>query len=183
MTSWTSWTSWTDRPARLLARVRVPLGFLGSALALWLADPTWRSLAVGGAVAAAGEAWRVWAAGHLEKGREVTCSGPYRWTAHPLYVGSAVIALGFVLAGRSSALAAIAAAYVLLAIGGAVKSEEAELRAAFGREYDDYRAGHGAVVAAPRRFSLARALRNREHRAVAGLLAAILLFAAKAAFF
>ena len=27
----------------------------------------------------AGEALRLWAAGHLEKGKEVTRSGPYRW--------------------------------------------------------------------------------------------------------
>ena len=39
----------------------------------------------------AGEALRIWAAGHLEKGREVTASGPYRWTRHPLYLGSTII--------------------------------------------------------------------------------------------
>jgi protein-S-isoprenylcysteine O-methyltransferase Ste14 len=174
----TSWTSWTDRRARFLARVRVPLGFLGGAVALWLAHPTWWSIVAGGAVAGAGEAIRVWAAGHLEKGREVTRSGPYRWVAHPLYVGSAVIALGVAIAGRSLPLALLVGAYVVLAIGGAIRSEEAELRAAFGREYEDYRGGRGreGVV---RRFSLARALRNREQRAVGGILVALALFALK----
>lgn len=166
--------------ASRVARVRVPLGFLGGVFALWLARPTWESLVAGGTVAAAGEAIRVWAAGHLEKGREVTRSGPYRWTAHPLYLGSAVIALGVIVSGRSIALAVLVAAYVLLAIGGAIRSEEAELRAAFGREYEDYRFGRGAASGGVRRFSLARALRNREHRAVVGILVALALFALKA---
>ena len=174
-------TSWTARSARFLARVRVPSGFLGGVAALWLAHPTWSSLAAGGAVAAAGEAIRVWAAGHLEKGREVTRSGPYRWTAHPLYLGSAVIALGIIVSGRSVALAVLVGAYVLLAIGGAIRSEEAELRAAFGREYEEYRAGRGAAGSGVvRRFSLARAFRNREYRAVVGILVALALFALKA---
>ena len=59
------------------------------------------SLAAGLVVALVGEAIRMWAAGHLEKSREVTASGPYRWTRHPLYVGSAIMALGVVIASRS----------------------------------------------------------------------------------
>ena len=55
--------------------------------ALVLAQPTWPFWRVGPAVALAGEVLRVWAAGHLEKSREVTSSGPYRFTRHPLYVG------------------------------------------------------------------------------------------------
>ena len=47
---------------------------------LYLARPTPRSLAIGGAIALVGEMVRIWAAGHLEKGREVTQSGPYRIT-------------------------------------------------------------------------------------------------------
>ena len=164
--------------ASRMARLRVPLGFFGGLLALWLARPTWTSLAAGAAVAAVGEAIRFWAAGHLEKGREVTRSGPYRWTAHPLYFGSAVIAVGMVVAGRSVPLALLALAYLALAVGGAIRSEEAELQAAFGREYADYRAGRAVEVR--RRFSLARAMRNREYRAVAGLVAVLIIFALKA---
>jgi protein-S-isoprenylcysteine O-methyltransferase Ste14 len=70
-----------------LARLRVPLGFLCGALAFWLARPTLASIAAGMAIAVAGEALRIWAAGHIEKGREVTRSGPYRLVRHPLYLG------------------------------------------------------------------------------------------------
>ena len=66
---------------RVLARRRVPLGFVTAVAALVLARPTWTTWRYGLLVALAGEAIRVWAAGHLEKSREVTRSGPYRWIA------------------------------------------------------------------------------------------------------
>jgi protein-S-isoprenylcysteine O-methyltransferase Ste14 len=159
-----------------LARLRVPLGFAAGAAALWLASPSWRSIATGLPVAAAGEGLRVWAAGHLEKGREVTKSGPYRFTAHPLYLGSSVIAAGIAIACASLAVALLAAAYLGVTYVAAIRSEEAGLRAKFGREYDEYRAGRATDR---RAFSVARAIRNREHRAIVGLLAAMILLALK----
>src|SRR4029077_9444879 len=74
-----------------IPRLLVPRGFLSALLILVCAAPTRTSLAVGGLVAVLGEALRFWAAGHLNKSREVTMSGPYRWFAHPLYAGTAVI--------------------------------------------------------------------------------------------
>ncbi len=161
-----------------LARLRVPLGFVAGVAALWLAAPSWRSLAFGFPVAALGEALRIWAAGHLEKGREVTKSGPYRFTGHPLYLGSSLIAAGIAVACASVAVAILAALYLGVTYVAAIRSEEAGLRAKFGREYDDYRAGRATD---DRAFSLARALRNREHRSVIGLLGAMILLAAKIA--
>ena len=66
-----------------------------------------------------------------------------------------------------------------MTLGAAIRSEEAGLRAKFGTEYVDYRAGR--VTDGARRFSLARAIRNREHRAVIGLAGAMILLAFKAA--
>ena len=163
--------------ASRLARLRVPLGFVSGLVALVLAQPTWRSLAWGLPVACAGEAIRVWASGHLEKGREVTKSGPYRWTGHPLYLGSAVMGLGFIIASRSIFVAIVGLLYMGSTLYAAIRSEEAGLRAKFGDEYVKYRAG--LVTDATRRFSLARALRNREYRAVAGLAIAMILLALK----
>ena len=51
---------------RRIARLRVPIGFLSGVLVLSLAHPTARTLTIGAIIAAAGEALRVWAAGHLE---------------------------------------------------------------------------------------------------------------------
>ena len=56
---------------------------LSRALVLWLAQPTWRSLALGAVVAVIGEAIRIWAAGHVEKSREVTTLGAVSVHAAP----------------------------------------------------------------------------------------------------
>src|SRR5262249_8102292 len=129
----------------------------------------------------AGEAIRVWAAGHLEKGREVTSSGPYRWMGHPLYVGSSILALGVVIAAWSVPLAILAAVYMGTTITAAIRTEEAFLRRTFGDTYDRYQqSGAFALRAsAPRRFSLARVMRNREYRAAAGLAVGFALLALK----
>ena len=120
------------RLADALARRRVTLGFAVAALVLWLAEPTVLTIGVGAAIAGAGEALRIWAAGHLSKAREVTSSGPYRWFAHPLYVGSSILGAGIAIAANSIAAALIVAAYLAATIRAAVRSEEAFLRDRFG---------------------------------------------------
>jgi protein-S-isoprenylcysteine O-methyltransferase Ste14 len=156
----------------------VPLGFLCAAIAIWLARPTPRSVAIGSAIAVAGELLRIWAAGHLEKGREVTASGPYQFTRHPLYAGSTVIGIGIAVASASAVVAVLTIAYLIVTLSAAISTEEDHLTQKFGTAYPEYRGGRGPD--ATRRFSLARAMRNREYRAVAGLAAALALLAWRA---
>jgi len=160
-----------------LVRRRVTLGFIVAAAALVMARPTWTTWAIGLAVACVGEGVRIWAAGHLEKSREVTRSGPYRWTRHPLYLGSAIIALGVVIASRSVIVALIGAAYIGITIPMAIRAEEAFLQRTFGTTYDLYRRDEAPPMM--RRFTIAHALRNREHRAAAGLIGGFAILAAR----
>jgi protein-S-isoprenylcysteine O-methyltransferase Ste14 len=179
-------TSWTLRARAVLARVRVAAGFVLGAIVLWLAEPTRASLTAGTAIAALGEAVRFWAAGHLHKSREVTASGPYRWSAHPLYIGSSVMGIGLAVACHSIAATLVIGIYLGVALTVAARNEEAFLRQKFGAEYDRYHAGDAAdrshAAGEPRRFSFGQAIANREYRAVVGLLAAALLLALKAAY-
>jgi protein-S-isoprenylcysteine O-methyltransferase Ste14 len=161
-----------------VARLRVPLGFLTGACVLYYAHPTWRTLAAGAAVGGIGEGIRIWAAGHLEKSREVTRSGPYRYMRHPLYVGSSIMAAGVAIGAGSWLVAALVAVYMGVTITAAVRTEEAFLRSRFGDEYDAYAAARAPEMT--RHFSFARAWRNREYRAVGGLLLAILALGLKA---
>ena len=150
-----------------LARLRVPLGFASAAVGMALAQPTPATLAIGGAIAVAGEAFRVWASGHLEKSKEVTRSGPYRFVRHPLYLGSAVIGAGFIVAAWNPWVALLVAAYLATTLLAAMRSEEAHLDVKFSGQYSAYRDGRAEPV--DRRFSLARLGANGEHRAIAGL--------------
>jgi protein-S-isoprenylcysteine O-methyltransferase Ste14 len=165
---------------RWLTRFRVPLGFVLAAVVLWLARPAWDTWTAGVVVAGCGELLRLWAAGHLEKSREVTTSGPYRFTRHPLYMGSTLIGIGVAIASASLIVAAIVALYVGLTLSAARRSEEAHLREKFGDVYDAYVEKRAAPMA--RRFSLARAVHNREHHTIAGLIAGFALLAAKVGF-
>ena len=167
----------TDARPRL-ARYRVRLGFVTAAAVLWLARPTLGSLAIGGAIAVVGEAIRIWAAGHLDKGREVTASGPYRVTRHPLYLGSCVMGVGLAIASRSWIVWVIVLAYLGFTVTAAIRSEEGHLTEKFGSAYPAYR--DGRIVDAQRRFTAARVMANREYRAMLGLAAALALLALKA---
>jgi protein-S-isoprenylcysteine O-methyltransferase Ste14 len=167
-----------------LARMRVPLGFVFGALVLWFARPTASTVAMGAAIGAVGEGLRIWAAGHLNKAREVTMTGPYRWMGHPLYAGSSIIGVGLAVGSGSLVVAALIAVYLTVMLTAARRSEEAFLRRAFGDRYDRYRQG-GVAAADPAhavRFSLQRALGNREHRAFVGFFVAVLLLLLKATY-
>ena len=165
---------------RLLARWRVFLGFVSAAIALYLATPTTFSLQVGAAVSIAGELIRLWAAGHLEKSKEVTRSGPYRYTRHPLYLGSSLIGIGFALASNHILVAAIVINYLVLTLTAAMRSEEAHLREKFGDAYDAYAEKRATPM--QRKFSWQRAMYNREHHTIAGLGAAFLILSLKVYF-
>jgi protein-S-isoprenylcysteine O-methyltransferase Ste14 len=161
----------------LLARWRVSLGFVFAAVVLWLATPSPQSLMLGAAVAVIGESIRLWAAGHLEKGKEVTQSGPYRYTRHPLYLGSSLIGIGMAVVANNAIVAAVVIAYLALTLTAAMRSEEAHLREKFGDAYDAYAQKRAPKV--ERSFSWQRAIHNREHHTIAGLMAGIALLALK----
>ncbi len=163
---------------RLLARWRVFLGFVFAVVVLWFAAPTPRSLGIGAAIAVAGELLRTWAAGHLEKSKEVTSSGPYRFTRHPLYLGSSLIGIGLAVASHQAIVAGVIVAYLVATLTAAMRSEEAHLREKFGDAYDAY--AEKRVVPMDRPFSWARAMHNREHHAMLGLAAGLMALAIKA---
>lgn len=160
-----------------LARRRIAIGFAAGVAALLLARPTHDSLVAGTVVVIVGEMVRIWAAGHLEKGREVTVSGPYRFARHPLYLGSTIIGVGFAIASASALVSVLVITYLGLTLSAAVATEEAHLTEKFGAAYPAYRAGQASVE---RRFSLERAMRNREYRAAAGVLLVLAFLAWKA---
>ncbi len=161
-----------------VARSRVAAGFGVAAVAFWLARPSWWSLGLGAGIGLAGACLRGWAAGHLEKGIEVTTSGPYRWMRHPLYLGSTLLGLGFAVAARHPAAAGLVVLYLAVSLSQAARFEEARLRAEHGVSYDRY--AQGAAPAGDRRWSLVRAARNHEGQALAGALAALALLGLKA---
>jgi hypothetical protein len=128
--------TWQDLVWRQRVRIGLPLA-LGYA---WLARPTGYALAGGAVVSFLGVVVRGSTAGHLRKNLELTTSGPYAFTRHPLYLGSLLIAAGFLLAGRSLLADALGVAYFGLFYGAAISREERRLAGRFGAEFAAYAA-------------------------------------------
>ena len=166
--------------ARIATRSRVPLGFLFAAAYLWWARPAWPSLLAGSAIALVGIMIRAVASGYIRKNAELATTGPYAYTRNPLYLGSIVIALGFIVAARNFWIGAAAAAMFAFVYLPVIRAEEKYLRTAFP-DYADY-AGHvprllprltafrpGATTeGAGRNFSTELYRRHREYNAALG---------------
>jgi protein-S-isoprenylcysteine O-methyltransferase Ste14 len=122
---------------RIARRVRVPLGFAFAAAYIWLARPTIPSIAIGSGIALAGLCVRALASGHVEKNEVLATAGPYAYTRNPLYLGSLVLAAGFLIAAKSWWLPLIAAVMLVAIYFPVIRSEEAFLRARFP-EFSNY---------------------------------------------
>jgi protein-S-isoprenylcysteine O-methyltransferase Ste14 len=126
-----------DSWSRIARRIRVPLGFVFAALYLWLARPLWYSLVIGGCISLVGLALRALASGHVRKNTELTTTGPYSRTRHPLYLGSMILAAGFAVAALNLWIVlALAVLFVAIYLP-VIRAEENFLRERF-REFDEY---------------------------------------------
>lgn len=170
------------RPRRFY-RWRVPAGYAVAALAITLARPTVRSLAIGLAIALLGQATRLWSAGHCDKALHLATGGPYAHTQHPLYLGTLLITLGITVASARPSILALAGLYFLVFYPFAIREERVFLAERFGAEHAAWAAQvpeffPRLAPGGPRssRFSWRRVLANREwkaclaHLVVLGLL-------------
>ncbi len=169
---------WFPKPyADLVARLRVPAGFIMLGAFGLLARPTATSLLVGLPISLCGLALRAWAAGHLAKDQRLATSGPYAFTRNPLYLGTLVTALGLAAAGHSIPLAVIFTTLFALVYLPAIELEEQHLTEIL-MGYSAYAARVPLLL--PRwpeglgahRFTLALYRKNREYQALFGWVAA-----------
>ena len=176
--------AWFKPYADLVAKLRVPCGFILVIAFAWLSHPTAKSLALGLPVSLAGIALRSWATGHLEKNKRLVRSGPYAFVRNPLYLGTCLVAAGFVIAGRRWILAVLFAAVFSLVYLPVIELEEQHLRDLFP-EFPDYASKvptifptiHPLPHSEQFRWSLYRS--NREYEALAAFFAGTALLVAK----
>ena len=120
-------------------RLRLPLGFVLSALYLVFAAPTRTSLTIGAVVAAIGVAIRAWASGHISKNQRLATGGPYAHTRNPLYFGSFLIAAGFAVAAHWALLLLVGLFFVAV-YAPTMERERANIASRFPAEYAEYAA-------------------------------------------
>lgn len=161
--------------ARIATRLRVPLGFLLAAAYLWFAHPAAIWIVAGSAFIVAGLALRAAASGHIRKNRELTTTGAYAYTRNPLYLGSVLIAAGFVMAARNLWIAVAAVLMFVVIYMPVIRAEEKYLRSTFPG-FDAYAASvprffprlHAFRAGAATGFSRELYMRHREYNAALG---------------
>src|SRR5437867_617457 len=124
--------------AALVARWRVRLGYVLAVFVIWFARPTPKYVAMGAAIGLIGLWIRAFAAGYLHKQKVLTVTGPYAYTRNPLYLGSAVLALGAGVATRSGISAFILIVYFAVFYSIVMRREENELRLRHRASFEEY---------------------------------------------
>lgn len=171
--------------SRIARRIRVPLGFAFAVLYAWLAKPSLLSMFSGMLLVVPGLLVRALASGHVRKNEQLTTSGPYAYTRNPLYLGSLILALGFVVASRSWWIAGVMILMFVVIYVPVIRSEETYLRKQFSG-FDEYARRVPRLV--PRltvqnsggvTFSKELYLKHREYNALLGATATMLLLAGK----
>ncbi len=136
-----------------------------------------RSLWIGLAVAMAGALFRIWASGHIDKGKVLAQGGPYALTRNPLYLGSFVMALGVLVAGQGYWLLVPFGLFFVGVYYPVMRAEEQELLdghgetfVAYARRVPFFVPSFRNVVGGSSTFLWSRVIKNREHHTFGGLL-------------
>ena|SRR5437764_1345733 len=166
--------------AALVARWRVRLGYILAVFVLMFARPTPKFVAIGAVIGFIGLWLRAFAAGYLHKQELLTVGGPYAYTRNPLYLGSAILALGAGVATHSWMSTAILLVYFAVVYSVVMRREEKELLGHHGEAFKQYAAAvplffprataariHGASTG---KFSFAQYEKNHEYQAALGYL-------------
>ena len=166
--------------SRIARRIRVPMGFVFAGVYLWLARPTFVSMAWSLLLVLPGLWLRGYAAGYVKKNAELTMTGPYAHTRNPLYVGSMLIAFGFAAASKSIVIVLLLAVLFAIIYIPVVRSEEEFLRSKFA-DFDTYAASVPRLLprlspakvadSEPGQFSLPLYRKHREYNALMGATA------------
>ena len=166
-------------------RWRVRLGYPLAIVVLYFSRPTPRSILLGALVGIIGLWIRAYAAGYLYKQEVLTVTGPYAYTRNPLYLGSAILALGAGIATRSWISTLILILYFAVFYTIVMNREAQELRLRHGVSFEEY--ARAVPLFIPRltavklpggsagAFSFAQYKKNHEWQAAVGFLFLLLV--------
>jgi protein-S-isoprenylcysteine O-methyltransferase Ste14 len=119
-------------------RWRVRLGYPLAIAVLGFSRPTPGSILLGALTCVIGLWVRAYAAGYLHKQEVLTVSGPYAYTRNPLYLGSAILALGAGIATRSWTSVVILTVYFAMFYSIVMRREANELGLRHGASFEEY---------------------------------------------
>ena len=161
-------------------RWRVRLGYPLAIAVLYFSRPTPPSILLGALMGVVGLWVRAYAAGYLHKQEVLTVTGPYAYTRNPLYLGSAILALGAGISTRSWNSALIPIVYFAVFYSIVMRREAKELHLRHGASFEEYARAVPLFIprltaarisgASAGSFSFAQYKKNHEWQAAVGFL-------------
>ncbi len=143
-----------------------------------------QSLRAGIGLVIAGLLLRLWSNGYAIKNDKLTTSGPYALVRNPLYLGTFLIAAGFVIVLNMGWVGVLFLSMLIVTYAQTIRDEQHMLAAKFGDAFRRYKAKVPAMIPAlipyaggdkwP--FSLHRLLLSKEHKLVCWLSVLLILF-------
>lgn len=131
---------------RILKSIAIVAGIL---LLIVSARPTILSLVIGGVIVIIGEAFRVWASGHLLRNKELTTSGPYAYLRDPLYLGRLLLLVGFCVMGWGYTWVVLVSGLTVFFLNYMPRKHRKEMAALeklFGEEYQRYSSHASSLI-------------------------------------
>ena len=169
-----------------LVRYRVLVGLLVLIFVLVFSKPTIKSVLWGAIIGFVGVLIRAWAAGHLNKNKELTISGPYRFSRNPLYLGNILMSAGLMVNANTYIGGGLLLLYLLIFYPFLIIREKNYLKKNFPDKYKNFEQ-IPLLIPNPfkyakknnesgQTFSFNRYMKNREYNALIGFIVIILLF-------
>ncbi|MDD3295818.1 MAG: isoprenylcysteine carboxylmethyltransferase family protein [Candidatus Omnitrophica bacterium] len=151
---------------------------------LFSATPDDRSIMAGIWFIIAGLLIRLWANGYAIKLDKLTTCGPYAYLRHPLYFGTMLLALGFMIMLKIYYIGAFFLILLSLIYYRTIKKEEAMLKDKFEQVYLDYKKSVPAMIPKifPYKkgekwpFSFRRLIRSQEYKLFLWMIVVVIVF-------
>jgi hypothetical protein len=132
----------------------------------------------------AGMLIRLWSNGYAIKNNKLTTSGPYAFVCNPLYLGTFLIAIGFVIVLKTSWFGLALILTLIFTYYWTIQKEQGMLLAKFGDAYKDYCQKVPAMIPTlnpytagdKRPFSLQRLINSKEHKPVFWVIILLVVF-------
>lgn len=133
---------------------------------------------------------RIWANGYAVKSEKLTTSGPYAFARHPLYLGTIILTIGFIIMLKLHYIGIVFLLIMAIAYYRTIKQEEKMLEQKFKGLYIDYRKKVPAVMPSlfPYRegekwpFSFKRLIKSQEYKLFIWSIIMIIAFHLKSEF-
>ncbi len=127
---------------------------------------------------------RVWANGYAIKSEKVTTSGPYAFVRHPLYLGTMLLALGFIIMLKLYFIGALFFLVMSVVYYRTIKKEEQIMEHKFKDQYINYKNKVPAIAPTifPYRegekwpFSFRRLIKSQEYKLFIWMIILVIAF-------